>query len=148
MGWLPSYSRATASALAEQLAKRQRLAVSCSSSLQGICSFPHAGKSTFAISNGLPLHSTGICPAQMLPLSPLELQERPHKVPALISAVHADLPELSIPEAYQAAFLDAQGRFQLLFGSSGAKVHWKSSFRMLLQHTLAWYTFCYCIVHA
>lgn len=69
-------------------------------------------------------------------------------VPALISATHADLPEHSIPEAYQAAFHDAQGRFQLLFGSSGAKAHWNSNFRPLLQHTLAWYTFCHCIVHA
>lgn len=148
MGWLPSYSRATASAVAEQLAKQQRLAVSCSSLLQGMRTCPHAGKSALTISNGLPLHSTGTCLAQRLPLSLLELQERPHMPAALISAAPADLPELSIPETYQAAFHDAQGRFQLLFGSSRAKAHWNSSFRTLLQHTLAWYTFCYCIMHA
>lgn len=59
MGWLPSYSRATASAVAEQLAKQQRLAVSCSSSLPGMCISPHAGAGTLATTTGLPCTAPG-----------------------------------------------------------------------------------------
>ena len=59
MGWLPSYSRATASAVAEQLAKQQRLAVSCLSSLRGMCTCPYAGTGTFAITSGLPCTAQG-----------------------------------------------------------------------------------------
>ncbi len=68
-------------------------------------------------------------------------------IPKAVSTIHAALPERSISEAYQAAFHDARGRFQLLLGSSGAKAHWNSSFRRLLQHTLAWYTFYSSIMH-